>query len=486
MTVPVCIFPEPGVIHVPHKRLASTPPRRAIGAFLLQLPRTTWMMLDVLLVCAGTMLGDRYFVWWEHNATILTQYHRWLSGGVLAFSVIIAGHIFGLYESTTLWARSRIFVRSLLTVVLAMLLTWLVIHLFMYSELSRRAAATGVVFFLVTASTVRFAAHYAVSDIRRGLLVIGQGPLTGTIVRSIRRNAAPGYRLVGVALADRRGYANVARDIPIAGDINDIEQICRDNDVTEVVVSQTDDRSMQYEKAALTCLRMGCRVIDENTFYESTYGEVPVSHISPRWFLTADLKGHRQEHAMIKRVLDCGLSMVGMLLTFPLFPLIAALIRLQGPGPTFYSQVRVGRGGKRFVLHKFRTMRANAEDGGSTWATADDPRVTRFGRFLRLSRLDELPQLWNILIGDMSIVGPRPERPEFVTPLTTLIPFYDERHLVKPGLTGWAQINYRYGASVADARRKLQLDLYYIKHMSLELDLVILLRTFGIFFRGAR
>jgi lipopolysaccharide/colanic/teichoic acid biosynthesis glycosyltransferase len=162
------------------------------------------------------------------------------------------------------------------------------------------------------------------------------------------------------------------------------------------------------------------------------------------------------------------------------------MIRLDSDGPVLYQQQRVGLNGRQFTLYKFRTMIEAAERNGHTWASVDDPRVTRFGRLLRRTRLDELPQLWNILLGQMAIIGPRPERPEFVEQLAARIPFYNERHLVKPGLSGWAQINYRYGASVDDARRKLQLDLWYIKHMSLELDLIILFRTLGTVFLGSR
>ncbi len=157
---------------------------------------------------------------------------------------------------------------------------------------------------------------------------------------------------------------------------------------------------------------------------------------------------------------DLAIASIGLVVSLPLWPIIALVIRMEGGGPVLYRQTRVGQCGRQFTLMKFRTMRHDAETGGSAWATPDDPRVTRVGRFLRRSRLDELPQLINILKGEMSLVGPRPERPEFVQPLSTLIPFYAERHLIKPGLTGWAQINYRYGSTISDARRKLQLDLF--------------------------
>ena len=173
-----------------------------------------------------------------------------------------------------------------------------------------------------------------------------------------------------------------------------------------------------------------------------------------------------------------------MIVSLPLWPLIALCIKLDDGGPVFYSQNRVGQNGRVFRLYKFRTMIVNAENGESVWASRNDPRCTRLGRWLRRSRLDELPQLYNILVGDMAVVGPRPERPAIVLELTKTLPYYDLRHVVKPGLTGWAQISYRYGASLEDSRRKLQYDLYYLKHMSLELDVVILFRTVGTFLRG--
>jgi len=460
----------------------SLPQQALLGRYILQLPRVAWMLLDTAIAFCGLLLGHRLFVWWDAHHLGLNEYSLLLAGVALAPSVVLSGNIFGLYDCETLWSRPRIIARGMMTVIAAMAAVWLVMHLFMYSELSRRSVATGVIFYLISASTIRLLAHQLIRNVRRGLLVIGQGPLTGTIVRSVRRGSVPGYRLVGVIKA---GMVHDG-DIPVIGQVDEIEEICRRHSISEVVVANESTHQREHVRAALACLRLGCRVTDETTFFESTYGEVPVTHIQPTWFLAADLKAQRREHAFAKRIFDTTLAAIGLVLTAPLMLLVAAIIRLREGGPAIYSQTRVGQGGRTFTLYKFRTMIVDAEADGMAWCQANDPRITPFGHFLRRSRIDELPQLWNILRGDMSIVGPRPERPEFTEQLSQVIPFYDERHLIKPGLTGWAQINFSYGASVSDARRKLQLDLFYIKHAAFELDLVILLRTFGTFFLGSR
>jgi sugar transferase (PEP-CTERM system associated) len=212
--------------------------------------------------------------------------------------------------------------------------------------------------------------------------------------------------------------------------------------------------------------------------YEQYTGKIAVDNLRPSWLIFSEgfKKGRLQ--TVIKRVIDIVGASAGLVVTFPLLLLIAAAIKLSSAGPVLYHQARVGLRGRVFTVHKFRSMRHDAEKHtGAVRASLSDSRITRVGRFLRRSRLDEIPQFWNVLKGDMSIVGPRPERPEFVTSLTREIPFYGQRHIVRPGLTGWAQVYYTYGASVEDALEKLQYDLFYIKHMSLGLDLFILAKT---------
>ena len=214
-------------------------------------------------------------------------------------------------------------------------------------------------------------------------------------------------------------------------------------------------------------------------------GKIEVDELYPSWIIFA--KGFRfsDTFRLVRRVLNLAVGLIGLLFAAPLIPFIALAIRLDSPGSIFYRQQRVGRGEKIFYCYKFRTMRQDAEaDSGPTWADNDDPRITRVGKFLRISRLDEIPQLWCVLKGDMAFVGPRPERPEFVEWLTKEIPYYGVRHLVRPGITGWAQIQYKYGNTVADAKEKLQYDLFYIKNASVGLDALILFQTVKIVLRG--
>jgi exopolysaccharide biosynthesis polyprenyl glycosylphosphotransferase len=233
----------------------------------------------------------------------------------------------------------------------------------------------------------------------------------------------------------------------------------------------------------------GVQVQDGNDVYESITGKVPIESIRLSWLLFSPGSHSSGIFLVYKRFASVVISIIGLLLSLPLLPFVVMAIKLSSPGRVLYSQNRVGRDDRIFRCYKFRTMRSDAEaDTGPTWAEDDDPRITPVGRFLRRTRIDEIPQLLNVLKGDMSLVGPRPERPEFVAALNEKIPYYHLRHSVRPGITGWAQILYKYGSSVEDAKEKLRYDLYYIKNRSVGLDLLIFLNTIKIVLvgRGAR
>jgi sugar transferase (PEP-CTERM system associated) len=253
----------------------------------------------------------------------------------------------------------------------------------------------------------------------------------------------------------------------------------------KLVVSLGERRGVLPMQEMLACKLGGIDVIDAPSFYEEVNQKLLIENITPSWFIFNP--GFRVGAGLraAKRCTDIVMSVFGLLVSLPLVPFIVLAIKLTSPGPVLFRQERVGAGDQVFTLYKFRTMRQDAEARtGAVWSKANDPRVTPVGRFLRKSRLDEIPQLLNILQGSMSLVGPRPERPEFVDALKEEIPYYSERHTVKPGLTGWAQVCYPYGASVRDALEKLRYDLYYIKHLSLLLDLRIIVRTVGVVLRG--
>jgi sugar transferase (PEP-CTERM system associated) len=257
----------------------------------------------------------------------------------------------------------------------------------------------------------------------------------------------------------------------------------------KIVVSLSERRGVFPLKDVLNCKFNGIKVIDAPSFYEERTGKLLIEDITPSWLIFSDGFRKTAMKCFCKRILDIFMASIGLMLTLPLFPVIALVIKIDSPGPIFFRQLRVGEKEKNFILYKFRTMKQNAESGtGPVWAQKNDSRITRVGKFLRRTRLDEIPQLYNVLVGDMSFIGPRPERPEFVEELKKIIPYYSERHSVKPGITGWAQIRYRYGASVEDSLEKLRYDLYYIKHLSLFLDVLIIMETTKIvlFGKGAR
>ena len=240
------------------------------------------------------------------------------------------------------------------------------------------------------------------------------------------------------------------------------------------------------DDALLACLDQGVKISSYTDFVEDNFFFVPVDSIDAKWLLTARLDLAHPYYNGVKRIVDILAATIGLILSSPI--LIAAIIaiKLESPGSAFYSQIRSGRFNRPFWIYKLRTMVQDAEKDGAKWASKSDARITKIGNFLRKTRIDEIPQFWNVLRGEMSLVGPRPERPQFVALLSEEIPFYVQRHLVKPGLTGWAQINYPYGASVEDAKNKLTFDLYYVKRASIMLDLQILLRTIGAMMKGSR
>jgi sugar transferase (PEP-CTERM system associated) len=314
--------------------------------------------------------------------------------------------------------------------------------------------------------------------LRERIYVLGTGEKVQRFVQHLRSHSE-----LGIDVVDWSGSVQgvVNRETLAAHLLEVMEQ----QRVHRVIVAMTDRRGMIPVQELLQLRLQGAKIEEAPTWLERMSGKIEIDHLYPSWLIFAD--GFRLQFVFrfLRRALSFIASAILLILVLPLIPFVIAAIKLDSPGPVLYRQKRVGRGGRLFYCYKFRTMCEDAEaDTGPTWALDDDPRITRVGRFLRTSRLDEIPQLWNVVTGDMGFVGPRPERPEFVEWLSKEIPYYPLRHVLAPGITGWAQVRYKYGNTVEDAKEKLQYDLYYIKNASISLDLLIISQTIKIVLLG--
>jgi sugar transferase (PEP-CTERM system associated) len=319
------------------------------------------------------------------------------------------------------------------------------------------------------------------------LLIVGTGLTARTLAQQIGRQQDFAYRLIG--FVEESNETSMIRQHDVLGTAEDIDRIVATRHVDRIVVGLSDRRGRLPIEQLLRAKMSGVRVEDATTTYERLTGKILLDGLKPSWLIFSDGFRASRITRFVKRMLDLSFSIILAIVSLPFMALTALAIRLDSPGPLLYSQERVGENGAVFKIFKFRSMRRDAELAGKpVWARDNDDRITRTGRFIRTTRLDELPQLWNIMRGDMSFVGPRPERPFFVDQLANKIPFYLQRHSVKPGLTGWAQVKYQYGSTVEDAMEKLRYDLYYIKHLSIIFDLTIVLDTVKVilFGKGAK
>ena len=321
---------------------------------------------------------------------------------------------------------------------------------------------------------------------RENILVMGTGEVAQKIGEEIRKNERLGFKLKGFIDTHSGGAVPTLK---ILGSSDKIESIIKEHNINRVIVAITERRG-EYPVKELLALRVsGCPVTEWPDFFEKLSGRILIDNLAPSFFIFNEGFKKSALVLMLRRMLSCAAAAVLLILLFPLFIIAAIAIKLDSPGPVIYSQVRVGRNGKLIRIHKFRSMRQDAESGNkAVWAVVNDPRITRVGNFIRKTRIDELPQLINVLLGDLEFVGPRPERPEFVEKLQNQIPYYTLRHTVKPGLSGWAQVMFHYCGTIDESKEKLQYDLFYIKNMSLKLDIFILFHTVKIVLlgRGAR
>jgi sugar transferase (PEP-CTERM system associated) len=390
-----------------------------------------------------------------------------------------------LYDLTIVHSSRELLIRLLQAAGAASIIIALLYSLIPSMAIGNGIFVSSLVIFLIAIiawrllfNRVAYAAH-----LEERVLIVGTGTTARMVGRQIQAEHDFGYRVVGF-INDQPGGQGVLNPAML-GSAEDIPQIVQQYEVDRIVVGLADRRGRLPISELLQAKLSGIRVEDATTMYERLTGKILIDDLKPSWLIFSDGFAVSRWTRFMKRAIDLVLASVGFVLALPLMLLTAVAVYLDSDGPILYYQERVGEAGRTFTVYKFRSMRVDAEKGGRpVWAADRDDRVTRVGRFIRTARLDELPQLWNVLRGDMSFVGPRPERAFFVEQLATEIPFYQQRHAVRPGLTGWAQVKYQYGSSVEDAMEKLRYDLYYIKHLSIGLDLSIVFDTVKVIFFG--
>ncbi len=407
----------------------------------------------------------------------------------LSYSVAMSASMIamGLYQRGNQGGTAGFLVRLGISFAIGTTLMSLVFYAFPITFFGRGVFIYSLIFSLMGVLVIRsLFGRFAGSDYqKRRVLALGTGKKARLIQSLLDNEPQTGITLVGyLKLHDSENAIDESQQLPYQ---DSLFQLAMANQVDEIVVAVDDQRKRLPVDEILDCKMSGIQVLDLLTFFEKETSRIKINLLHPSWifFSTGFHAGTIQQYG--KRLLDICVSLFLLSLAFPVMLVVAAasLIESRGRDPVFYHQERVGRNGKMFKVHKFRSMRVDAEsDGVARWASENDTRITRLGAFLRRTRLDELPQILNVLVGDMSLVGPRPERPEFVAELSKTIPYYTERHRVKPGVTGWAQLLYPYGSTIEDAREKLQFDLYYVKNSSLFLDLIILLETVEVILMG--
>jgi len=457
-----------------------------IRLFNVYYPVRTLVLLvgEALIVSLSFILGTL----WNVDSLLRLNSALFVEGGYLRILgltgvVLLVSHAFDLYDSSQVVAKLEQAFRILSVLGLVALVLGGVMYFVPEFLPGKNSALFGVLILTVALFLWRSAYDWLVRKplFRERVYVVGAGDRAQRLLGGLRRQVL-GVDVVGWT-GDLEG--EVTRQAVGAH----LVAVAREKGVHRVIVAMDDRRGALPVEELLALRLAGVKVEEVTSWLEKISGRIEVEHLYPSWLIFTEGFQPNTLGQILRRVLNLTAALAGLIIALPLLPLIVLAVKLDSPGRALYRQKRVGRGGKVFYCYKFRTMRRDAEaDTGATWATDDDPRITRVGKFLRMSRLDEIPQLWCVLKGDMHFVGPRPERPEFVEWLSKEIPYYGVRHAVRPGITGWAQVQYKYGNTLEDAREKLQYDLFYIKNASVGLDMLIIFQTIKIVMlgRGAR
>ena len=456
------------------------------------------LLVDALLALAG--LHSAVVLRFGYNQAIerFSDSSEILISSVFVVAAIFSSQLMDVYDFSKITRKREVFINILMGASSTFFMLSIVYYLNPNVMLGRGVLFLSLCLFAIfqLLSHSLYLINYKHPRFSKKALVLGTGPLAaqiGTIASSHKHN----YTLAGYASSNSNGtsaneYGQSNLAVPpdeIIGNAEDLLATTIKAQADVIVIALSERRGTFPLGEVLRCKMNGIEVVDAPSFYEQILAKLMLENMTPSWIIFSSGFNKSNLFSLLKRGMDIVLSLVGLVLAAPIAPLIALAIKLDSPGPVLFKQVRVGNMEKLFTLYKFRTMRQDAEaQTGAVWSEKNDPRVTRLGLVLRNTRIDEIPQLFNVLKGEMSFIGPRPERPEFVEKLKQVIPFYSKRHFIKPGLTGWAQVRYPYGSSVEDAIEKLRYDLYYLKNISPFLDLLIFFETIKVvlFGRGGR
>lgn len=456
-------------------------------------PRTVGLILaDAAILYGGVILALYLRLGFDGTIYQLNENNGWMKVTLATSVCLLLLYFYDLYDYTVMGNRREL----LLRMIQALGIAWALLALLFYFAppllIGRGTSIYSVLITLVLLLLWRSLIHFLTGhpDIGEKILIVGAGRAAIDTAEAVLKRRDAGYRIIGFVTED---YETVKMRLPearVLGTTDNLEKIVHDEKIDRIVIAVRERRG-SFPTEALLRMSLASNVsIEECTsFYERITGQVHLDMLRPSWLIFAGRARDTRLKTVLRDSLHRMLALVGLIVSFPIAILTAILIKLDSRGEIFYKQERIGKNGRIFQVLKFRSMKTDAEaDGKPIWAASDDERTTRVGRVIRKIRVDEIPQFWNIIKGEMSFIGPRPERPHFVAQLAEEVPFYEHRHLVAPGLTGWAQIKYPYGASVEDARQKLQYDLFYIKNQTLALDIIIVVETIKtvLFGRGGR
>jgi sugar transferase (PEP-CTERM system associated) len=444
-----------------------------IRLFNVYYPTRTLVLLccEGLLV-AGSFLLAAFFIVQDPYITLFYENGLLKVAGVTGLTMLLT-YYFDLYGPRRTSADWEIFFRLLLVLSVVSFILAGLVFFFPDLDLGPDVLVVGVSILTVFLFFWRWAYEWilAFPIFRERVYVLGSGERARSVVQLLRESRGAGMEVVGW-----KGQAEPQGGLDrFADELRAFRQ--PRPGIDRIIVAMEDRRDAMPVRELLDLRVRGVLIENASTLQERLSGKLPLDGLNPSTLIFTDGFRMSPSQQLFRRLLSFAVSFTALLICLPFIPFIILAVRLSSPGPIFFKQTRVGQRGRLFTAIKFRTMREDAEAGGAVWATKDDPRITRVGGFMRKTRLDEIPQLLNVLRGEMGFVGPRPERPEFVQWLSQEIPYYDLRHMIRPGITGWAQVRYRYGASLEETRHKLEYDLYYIKHQSIGLDLLIMFET---------